>query len=211
MPIIVDERTGREREVDDATYRRMRHETASEQPNRDALITLSRDGPAPIALWDCIDNTWTKPLPSETCTTYLRKQVFKCSLCDYTTIWRAGATGILAHVSQVKERFAEHEGAALGEPTLNEGVPIRICSGCGYAFQAASGMKHLNQVIEMGVVHRTEVEGLLINRFALGPSEPVVHHREMLSAGLEVHPEELATPPQKSRRRKRRKRGSRDD
>ena len=206
MPTIINEATGLEQHIDESAYRKMRGQVDSGQ--RDHLFTVSDDGNPHVNLWDCIDQSWTKPLAPETYARYLRKQVLKCSACDYCTIWSTGGTTVKAHVNGIREQYKEHEGAEYST-TISGGEPSQACSGCGFHFKSAR--KHLDKIRELGASHQSSVDALLLHRFALVQSEPIVVWQGQVMEGLDVHPVELTAPPRKRRRRNRRGRGTRSD
>jgi rubredoxin len=211
MPTVIDEATGEERQVDYATYKVMR-QGLSESGTRDRLITASRDGNQPVQLWDTLDESWTRRLPQSSIHIYLRKQVWKCNLCDYTTIWRVGDTGMLTHADQARGQAQKHQDASLSTPEMgNRNVAMQVCSACGLVFQVESATQHLERIRRMGALHQFEVEALLVNRFALSPSEPMVYQRELIAVGLKASSVEPDAPLRKNRRRKRRQRGPRGD
>ena len=199
------ETTGDERVVDDATASQLSRQVENDQREYAAFAMFPGGKEAP--LWDCLEKSWTKPLPKERIyDCYLPKRVIKCSACRYTTAtsWTNG-TNIQAHVEQVIQRTNEHQDAVI-ETVAGERMPTRVCSGCGYSFQPAQATRHLNEIREMATTH-TRVVAQEVNRFALEPSEPVIH-RQVLITGPEVHQEEPASP-QPGRRRRRRRRGNR--
>ena len=166
--------------------------------------------PKPLRIWDCIDQSWTSPLVKiRVYDQYLPKRVVKCSACRYTSVFFAGtlAGNLAPHVGQVHKQIVEHENAEATQPMPNErGMPSQICTGCGFPFQVGRVAGHIMEVRVMGASH-VRVEALLMNRFALEPSEPTIFHREMVVVGDQ--PEVLVpeTPPSNGSRRKRRRRG----
>ena len=200
------ETEGEER-VDPALAQQMSRQVESDQRPYAAFAMFPGGKEAP--LWDCLEQSWTKPLPKERIyDCYLAKRVVKCSACRYTTAtsW-ANGTNIQAHVEQVIQRTNEHQDAVI-ETVAGERMPTRVCTGCGYSFQPAQATRHLNEIREMAATH-TRVVAQEVNRFALEPSEPVIHRQVVVVAGPEVHQEEPASP-QSGRRRRRRRRGNRN-
>jgi hypothetical protein len=208
MPTIINE-AGIEQHVDDVAYRRLQSQVDSGQ--RDQVLTLSDDGQAHVRLWDCIDQSWTGALPPETYAIYLRKQVLKCGACNYCTIWSTGGTTVKAHVENVREQVELHLGAELSSPNTDNGEPNQVCTGCGFHFKVGSARKHLSTIREMGALHEMGVEALLLHRFALVPSEPIVVWHDQVAKGLDVRPVESIAPTRKRQRRRRKGRGTRSD
>lgn len=157
---------------------------------------------------------------------YLPKRVVKCSACEYVTFVKHEAredvkrgavipvVGALrdhltSHIDSINERIARHAGADAGAPILNDrGVASQICSGCGNQFQVGLASQHIEQIRIMSVIHQG-VEALVVNRFALEPSEPTIFYREVVVAGPEVNQVAPIASPRKGRRRKRGRRGNR--
>ena len=169
-------------------------------------------------LFDCIDQSWTQPFPTEMVYKHhLRKMVVKCSACYFTTVTNNGDMGVADHVRRTLEQLEMHEGVEVTPPMAVAGQePSQICQGCGLSFTARkNGLKrHLNSVQEMGITHQQKIEALLMKRFSLEPSEPVVLQADLLQAdkvqahklqaGAEVNQQER----KRRRRRRRRNRGS---
>ena len=166
--------------------------------------------PQPLRLWDCIDQAWTSPMVRvRAMDTYLPKRVVKCSACDYTTVFRYESLSgnIQPHIDQIYKQSQIHQGAEASAPLSNErGVASQICTGCGGAFQVGKTMPHIMEVSTASASHQ-RVEALLMNRFALEPSQPTIFAREVVVGGPEVHQVEADAPPSNGRRRRRRTRG----
>jgi hypothetical protein len=218
MPTIIDTQTGDSRQVSDAIYEQLMRQVG-EGTIPHVLQAAEPIHPSPasvkVAIWDCVEQAWTSLLPREQVYAfYLQKQVVKCSVCIYTsaTAWTNG-TDIKGHLETVREQIKTHKDAELSAPVMNErGVGTQLCTGCGFPFQVGKGMEHLIRIREMSASHIGRVEALLVNRFTLVPSELVVIQRQLVSDGPEVNQvEPSASPPvpNRSSRRRRRKRGSR--
>jgi hypothetical protein len=168
--------------------------------------------PRPIRIWDCIDEAWTSPLVrARVYDQYLIKRVVKCSACEYTTVFRADSLGgnLTPHLEQMNKAMASHEDAEMSAPIPNErGVASQICTGCGMPFQVGKGNPHIMQAQTTSAAHY-HVEALLMNRFALESSEPIIFARELVVDGTRPVGEEPAavSPLAAGRRRRRRKRG----
>ena len=82
MPEVILDQSGTATQMTDTEYRR--HVDAAKRNGQD--VYASTDTGLSISLWDCVDHTWTKPLPDQFAQKhYLRKVVFKCSACDFHT------------------------------------------------------------------------------------------------------------------------------
>ena len=172
------------------------------------------NAPQAMRIWDCIDQSWTSPLVKvRVYDQYLSKRVVKCSACTYTTVFFASSLkgNLAGHIEQVQKQAREHDSAEATQPVPNErGMPSQICTGCGFPFQVGQTAGHIMQARVMGASHQ-RVEALLMNRFALEPSEPTIFHREMVVDGGQPEVAEPETPPQTGRRRKRKRRGTRSN
>lgn len=172
---------------------------------------LDPQTPKPIRVWDCIDQSWTSPLVRiRVYDHYLQKRVVKCSACEYTTVFFAGDLkgNLTQHLAQLKKIETEHQGVEMGQPMPNErGVASQICGGCGLPFQVGRGNAHIMEAQTNNAGHY-RVEALLMNRFALEPSEPVIYARELVVDGTRPVGQEPEAPPREGRRRRRRKRGN---
>ena len=168
--------------------------------------------PQPLRLWDCVDQSWTSPMVRiRAMDTYLPKRVVKCSACEYTTVFRYDslAGNIQPHINQLLKQSQDHHDAEAMTPTMAErGVAIQLCTGCGMPFQVGRAMPHIMEMRAISASHQ-RVEALLMNRFALEPSQPTIFARQVVVDGPEVHQVEADTPPSNGRRRRRRTRGHR--
>ena len=180
----------------------------------------------PVRLWDCIDQAWTGPMVEDKIyKIYLPKRVIKCSACDYVTFVKheahedlkagqvalaVGTVGsyLRGHIDLINEQSQVHHEATIGDPMMvDDGKrAVQICTGCGIPFQVGKGMPHIMETRAMSASHQ-RVEALLMNRFALEPSEPTIFAREVVVAGPEVRQVEADAPPSNGRRRRRRTRG----
>ena len=207
MPTILDQSTGVEREVSESEYQALRNEGRGEA--RDAVYTERQEGAGSTAVWDCVDGTWSAPLPNEyVYKHYLQKVVARCSACTFTS---SSDGDIAKHVEQIQRDLVAHENARLTEPVNQVGLePVQNCTGCGASFRMAGyrGQRHLEQLAEMKRNHG-RVELLVIKRFALEPSEPTVLHREVVVDGPVSRQVERVEPTQETGKRRRRKRGHR--
>lgn len=188
MPIIIDPQTGTEKVVSQREHDALINSVVDDK--RGSLYELQTDRPDAIPLWDVIDGAWTRPLPQGLATSYyLRKVVFKCSACIFTTPYEKLVT---AHIRGVMESAGQHKGAEVtSTPPVSGHEPGQQCSGCGTVFSARKGQgrRHLDTVLRMAPEHKGAKE-LLLKRFALGPpavplvvtngatQEPVVHSGE---------------------------------
>ena len=188
-----------ETEVSDQDYRKLLNEVRSGR--RSHLISEAPTEKEVTVLWDTVDGSKLVLPTGIALSNHVKKLVFKCSNCNYTLPALPQFQGTMKnHVEQVLESYRQHQGATLGpvEPNYIEGRGSygmgSRCSGCGGVYQVKrnQGQRHLAAVLAEGPRHQQDVEELLIRRYALEPSEPVVLRRTAISvnghepsAGLE--------------------------
>lgn len=200
---VIDPNTGREMAVSDSA---VRNAVESEQ----TIYKATREGPNKIRVYDVIDRTWTGPVaPNLAYQNYLRKVVFKCSACNFTT---ARKNQIEQHVRAVFTAHQTHTNATLSTKAEG-GYTLQECSGCGGRFSIGrmAGEKHLELIRTAPPAH-VGAEELMVKRFALEPSEPVILGRQPVQAGenfIVTEPEAVVTRSSRRRRRSRRRRTGR--
>ena len=207
MPTILDAQ-GKEQQIDETTFRRMQRSVESGQAEWMASVIPSDK--ETTRLFDCIDQSWTQPFPTEMVYKHhLRKMVVKCSACYFTTVTDNGDRGVADHVRRTLEQAEMHEGVEVTPPMAVAGQePSQICQGCGLSFSARKmGLKrHINSVIEMGLSHQNKVESLLMKRFMLEPSEPIVLRTELIQGdSVKAHKITGADVNQQERKRRRKR------
>jgi hypothetical protein len=175
-------------------------------------------------VWDTVDQAWSKPLlEGDVFGLYLRKVVYKCSVCDFTS---SRTSDVLSHTNRVMGQGELHIDAEL-EPFEGANRTRGLhCTGCDTDFlsRAGQGRKHLNKVQVDFESHAGQVEELAIMRFTLSPSEPPILKRVVVREGLLVLPRNepdedkggpdsaqvvrsIAPPNRKRRRRHKSRRG----
>jgi hypothetical protein len=201
MPIIIEQ--GREREVTAAEYTAIQQDVRSER--RASIMRPQRDGPAPKALWDCLDESWAGPFPEEMAYKhYLQKVVIKCSACSFRTSFD---NGVKRHANQVIEKYENHQGRVVLEQV--EGG--QVCLACSQRplLSPRNAEKHVANIIADGPKHKS-VEAIHLKLYALEPSEPIVLRSEHVFTapdnmiGPEAKVERITTPRRRRRRRRRR-------
>ena len=94
MPTILDPQTGREQVVDDSAFRQMQRQLANEQA--DHIVRMVDNGEPTLRLWDCVDGSLSSPLPESLALKhYLRKVVYKCSWCSFSSVFDDGVANHL--------------------------------------------------------------------------------------------------------------------
>ena len=187
MPDIVlnpSDNNARWQTVSDEQYRNMKRAASDREESFYAVVD---DSSTTMRLWDVIDQSWTRPLPTTTLkssgqSNYLSKTVYLCSACHFTTLFSGG---VAKHVNTSLEQHVTHKDATIDiVPNPMTGVPQQVCTGCGetFASRPGQGVKHLEGMIAGGPVHRSADE-LLVKRFNLDESEAVILSKETVTSG----------------------------
>jgi hypothetical protein len=179
---------------------------------RDNIATIKNDGDAPVRLWDCLDQSWSGAVPRAMAyEKNMAKIVGKCSACMFTTAAEqqplTQVNLVRTHAQQVYRVAEEHKGAAMS--FLMDGTGQQ-CTGCGFIFALGKNraQRHLTNILEAAVTH-TEVDALLVRRYALEPSEPIVYRREHVYSHEGLVGPVVTQVEWKRRKRHRSRRGSR--
>jgi hypothetical protein len=166
MPTIIE--NGRDRKVTQEEYRRYQSQIATEE--RDILFTQNGGENTRIRLYNHVDGIWTVPVDRNfALQDYLKKVVWKCTACTYTSIYDGQGE---VHVRQIMQRARSHENARLEEERSPHGGPIIRCSGCGAGFRQARrhlAEVHIEEAVRMAPVHRNAGQ-VLIHHFGLEDS-----------------------------------------
>ena len=182
-------------------------------------IASERPDAHKIKLYDCVDQSWTSSLDREAAyQKYLHKVFAKCSGCNFGTAAEilplTAVNTVRMHVTQGIESYKDHIGAYL--VPQNDGRVM--CTGCSEMFSARKGQarKHLETIQNFPGNH-TQVDALLIKRFALEPQQPEILRHEPVYKGSDdiqiegavgMRPDKVDAP-QQSRRKRRRSRNGR--
>jgi hypothetical protein len=192
---------------DGRAYEVTLQEYGREVERNDYATRLPSKPGQPSRLWDCIDQSWSKPFPADQIFNHhLRKIVSKCSACKYTSPYQAS---VAMHLETIKQQIEQHQTASL-VPHSEDGY--MMCTGCGMPFQIRKmqAQRHLEGLNEAEAAHMN-VEVLDILRYAVQPSEPVILGRKTLVTGSQASEMAVAQPPGIRRRRRRRNRSRRDN
>jgi hypothetical protein len=162
--------------------------------------------PGLIRLWDAVDGSQTSLFdPKHAYEHYLRKVVFKCSACNYTSM-KEGL--VIGHIRASVEDAKAHRGTEV-QDFLGGQYPSKVCGGCGTNFvsRPQNAYKHLKQAIQAGPLHEGATE-LVIKRFSLTP--PVLAEAPTPVAasddqGTETRQPERSQGPRRRRHRPRHK------
>ncbi len=147
-----------------------------------ATYIATTDGPRSLRIWDCIEKQWMeRPVPDYLAhQVTLRQVVIKCSACDFTTTFEGG---VKQHLERLLKAANEHQEAVITAlpPQPGQGIGSTQCSGCGAVFAARKnqGQRHLETALALPSSH-TRVEEVRIQRYSLGPVEPVVLKRTVI-------------------------------
>jgi len=142
------------------------------ESGRDAVMFDVTSESNKIKLWDLIDNTWTAPLERDTAMNhYLRKMVYKCSVCTEASLFD---DDIKRHLAQVKSGHETHADAELIRGIAEHGQPSTTCSGCGapMSMRKNQGQRHIDGINDKYDTHTEagDVNILLTHRYTTSPS-----------------------------------------
>ena len=182
------------------------------ESGRDAVMFDVTSESNKIKLWDLIDNTWSAPLERDTAMNhYLRKMVYRCSVCPEASLFE---DDIKRHLAQVKAGHETHADAELIRGIAEHGQPTTTCSGCGapVSMRKNQGNQHIDRIKETYQAHVKEgtIDVLLMHRYTTSPSVsmPVQTVNTVVFADREpeVHQEKRSDEVGQARRRRRRRR-----
>ena len=142
------------------------------ESGRDAVMFDVTSESNKIKLWDLIDNTWTAPLERDTAMNhYLRKMVYRCSVCPEASLFE---DDIKRHLAQVKAGHETHADAELIRGIAEHGQPTTTCSGCGatMSMRKNQGQRHIDSINDKYDTHTEagDVKILLTHRYTTSPS-----------------------------------------
>lgn len=189
-------------ELSAAQVKQLKERVAADQAG--ALYVMQDTGQSQ-AIWDCLDGTWTKPLPAETVMRqYLRKQNCRCSACRFISM-TSESDQVKKHILRVFETAQRHKGAQIEDGVYETGRPYERCTGCSMTFHGRPGLgrAHLQSVLE-DVPRHTGAKEQRIQRYALGPTAPLVLAEREL--GISFPEGERITGPVAEAKRSRRRR-----
>jgi hypothetical protein len=119
MPTILNPQTGTEQVVDDAVFRQMQRQMANDQA--DHIVRLVDNSEPTLRLWDCVDGSLSSPLPQSLALQhYLRKVVYKCSWCSFSSVFDGG---VASHLAARRQQILNEE-----EPTVRTNDCQRQCA-----------------------------------------------------------------------------------
>jgi hypothetical protein len=128
--------------------------------------------PSKIRMWDVVERRWTLPNePELVYGLYLKKEVIKCSACNFTTVYNQGSFSVSSHIKKVYESAKYHKGARIVDARDRDG---QRCTGCDAPFSSRKrqGDLHLKTTLMLSDTHH-HAHPLVTKRFSLEVSEPV--------------------------------------
>lgn len=135
-----------------------------------------------MRLWNCMEQSWSSPLPMYQAMVKLNDQVFKCSACTFHDN-RVGAVG--EHSRQARERAVEHHQATVIDAVAG-GRRLFQCSACEVTKERQVDVqRHIEAVHQLGLQHHNVVREQIVKVYALQPSALTVVSEQMV----------LGTPP----------------
>lgn len=206
MPEVIIDQRGTVKNMTDSEYRS--HTETAKHNGQD--VYASTDTGTSVSIWDCVDETWSKPLPrDQVYQHYLKKYVFKCSACSYHTLYTGDSSGSIAnHVKRVTAQGKLHQSAEVISQQNAVGQIAHQCSGCGSEFSARKGQcaLHIEALQNAPKLHATVAE-IAMKRFSLDASMPIILSENILIVSEEASTEEQIVERSKRKRRKNRNRG----
>lgn len=119
-----------------------------------------------VPLWDLIDNSWAAPVPRESVHLRIRKVVFQCLDCTYTSLWEKD---VRAHANQVREQSESHSEAEVAIATDGTHGAYFYCDSCPTKNSSRSGVvEHIAMWREKVGTHQAGGSKCVL-RFALQP------------------------------------------
>ena len=188
--------------VDSSAYKEARRRVGD---THDQVIGVYVDGQKAVSIWDCIEGGWSGPFdPQQTYEKYLRKVVFKCSLCNFSSIKEGD---VKAHVAQARASAEQHKGVS---QTFQAG-DSSVCPGCGETFSARKMQVRVHISNSQKNAHSEAAQEQIVRRYNLEQSEPVILGTTLVAGPVaEVAWSPAPTPTGGGRRRRRRRpRGNR--
>jgi hypothetical protein len=202
MPEVILDQGGTATQMTDIEYRR--HVDAAKRNGQD--VYASTDTGLSISIWDCVEHTWSKPLPEQQVHAhYLKKVVLKCSACIFTTSFD---NGVAIHANQVFEQAKLHRTAEVIPQQNAFGQIVHLCSGCGSEFPARKDQcaSHIEASQVAPEIHAGVTE-ITMKKFSLDASEPTILAENVLWVSGETSTKEQNVERSKRKRRKNRNRG----
>ena len=186
-----------------------------DESGRDAIMfNMDSAEGSKIRIWDLVDESWTEPLERYLAMDhYLSKIVFKCSVCNETSLHEGD---IQRHLTQVKTNSESHKEAELHQG-IGEGGQIMIhCTGCGapLSMRKNQGQRHIDRIKNDYETHikAGSIDVLLMHKYATAPSVsmPTQVMETILFEGKEPDVDQenrnVDDSPRRRRRRRRRNR-----
>ena len=166
-------------------------------------VRRTGDEEAKVQLFDRIDGTWTSFLSEERANAwYIRKMTYVCSVCKWTSAWERD---FKSHVTSAAATYRTHKDAEVTPVVTGVGPGYR-CSGCSSTFSfAGRAQRHIDAIHSQGGGHEG-AELLLVRRFSLEPSVPLV--AVQAASGPVTSQVERSVAPRRRRRRRNRNRGT---
>lgn len=199
--ILPDDPHAVSREISQADY-----DHAVEQQGVAQRLHEDPSAPERIWLWDLVDGSRSGPFARESVYHhYLRKVVYKCSACSFTTVFDSATK---SHGNAIIRKALDHQGDVITDG-VHFGRPVKVCVGCrgGATFQSLpEARQHVEGVLTDAAVHEKGVQWITMRRFSLErPVEPIGETVIVPINGNGVAPQERS----KRRRHRSRRRGTR--
>ena len=164
-------------------------------------VSEANEAEAKVRMYDTIDGTWTGPLNQRAVETFhLRKVVYACSVCQWTSIWEGQ---FQEHVKTARMQYKMHSKAELLPSPTENGLAFR-CTGCSSAFSMPGRVQlHIEGILRQTAGHEG-AQSVMARRFALEAPVTPAKTQAVVAVASQL---ERTVVPQKRRGRHRRHRG----
>ncbi len=166
MPIITD-RSGREREVSQAEYEGLKGQFVSSGSDYATFARYETDRSRGVNLLDTVDGTTLKVLDETHAERkYLKKIVWRCSACTFTTPAEGTYTheSIFKHIDATLLSSDEHQGAFASSMQVDNYTKHQ-CSTCGVQFLTLRDFNKHIEIQKNGRAAHKNASALFVHRF----------------------------------------------
>tara|TARA_R110002020_G_C16183265_1_gene765015 strand:+ start:577 stop:1239 length:663 start_codon:yes stop_codon:yes gene_type:complete len=209
MPIITD-RSGREREVSQTEYEGLKGQFVSSGSDYATFARYETDRGRGVNLLDTVDGTTLKVLDETHAERkYLKKIVWRCSACTFTTPAEGTYTheSIFKHIDATLLSSDEHQDAFVTTMQV-ENYTKHQCSTCGVQFLTLRDFNKHIEIQKNGRAAHKNASALFVHRFVRSGSAVPEPLRIVAHDGVFTDVE-IQQPVSRQTERKRHRRGKR--
>lgn len=128
-----------------------------------------------IKLWDCVNQSWSKPIPTYETQAIMQQMGYRCSACAFVGFGQ-DAREVEAHIlgpGGVFDKMVSHKGAHAIPSTDANGRNAFVCSACGTKMISPSRVEmHIDSIRNAFHAHRGRVTAQFIRLYSQFPSAP---------------------------------------